>query len=180
MRPAIYTFVEEALPDYTVVWANQDGPSPTFPYAELRVISPPKGVGRAEVVYDTVGPNFRERLEQDADFTLEVQMHARLDTVDGRPMSEVRETLIDATALEIAAQRDGLLEALSVAGLVVRRVISITDLTALGGQRHESRTAVDIAMGLRVRSDLLVDWFSEIGVTATITDGENFTGTVGT
>lgn len=183
MRTAVHAFVAAALPDYTVVWALQDAPAPAFPYASLRIIAAAQAVGHAERLYTTAdadpGTPLVQAIEYDADLTLEVQLHARVANADGRSAAEVRETGMDAVALHLATEDLDLLPALAAEGWVVRGTFPPRDLTGLGGQRHESRTAVDLRLGARVRSEREVDWFADLAIVATITAGDSVTGTIG-
>lgn len=180
MRTALHAFVEAALPDYSVIWALQDAPAPAFPYASMRIIAAPQGVGQAERLYSSPsGSVLQQAIEYDADLTLEVQLHARVANADGRSADEVRETSMDAIALHTATEDLDLLPALAAEGWVVRYAFPPRDLTGLGGQRHESRTAVDLRLGARVRSEREVDWFADLAIVATITAGDSVTGTIG-
>lgn len=180
MRAALAEFVAAALPTYTVVWAFQDAPAPAFPYASLRVLAPPSRLGRAEALYDGSAPTvLAQVIEQDADLTLEVQLHARVANTDSRSAAEVRETSMDAVALQLALEDPDTLPALFASGWAVRDVLAVRDLTGLGGQRHESRTAVDVRLGVRIRAARNVDWFNDLDIVATVSAGDLIEGTIG-
>lgn len=179
MRAAMVAWATAGLPDYTVVWAEQDAPAPAFPYASLRIVAPPKGVGQIEETNVETGAEVLERrLERDVDFTLAVELHARVTNADARSVDEVRDTHADAGHLELYACDTDALLLLRAQDLVVRGVLGIQTLTGLGGARHESRALVELRLGARAQLAREVDWFSDLTI-ATVTVGDNVSGTVG-
>lgn len=170
MRPALWAWISGVLgAGWTVVWSQQGAPAPALPYAILDIISPPTAIGRASVSQVDNVTSLIERIEGDAEFTLSITL---LSVDDSQPQIQ---------AIEASRYRQTVIDALSAAGLAVRRRLGTREVDAILGAQWETRPVLDLSIGARVRIDTeQTDWMDPDLILGTIaTAGDDITGVLG-
>lgn len=154
LESALYGWFYDCV-DIATVWANQDAPQPDYPFAHL-ILSPITDVGPRELRYaDTSGtPAAGEEIEfnvvQQHEVTLSCTVHVVPEKVGSQPLPLNPATYAKAKASAARASLNlpSVKETLCSAGLTVRRIEPLIDISAVIGPDYVDRATFDVVLGL--------------------------------
>lgn len=134
-----------AAAPYSVLWAEQDAPA-AHPYATLRIVDGPKGLGTWPVQSLSADGTTSLR-EYDSEMTLRVSFFSKV------PLSTagIDETQQLAHALDGSLCADGVLQALQDAGLAGFLTKPPIQVPQVAGFGRERRTYIEIILRARTR-----------------------------